>query len=183
MGRFVFRLGVNCLETTPMAGDFSGLELRWIRRVAVDGFRVEDFFALGVGEWGRWVMIFSDRNDPVEATSVADMAIRAASSLDPKPDAILIVVDAHFPDFLDEAATGSLVPENLATPAPIVRFAGLDRFLQGLGIHVGVHQNLAGREIGCHTREVAVGVEFGGELVALFDLFDRGAFGKRCTGL
>ena len=107
------------------------------------------------------------------------MTTGVAGDLDPEPDGVLVVVDAHFDHLLDEAAGRALVPQALAAAAPIERFAVLDGFRQCLGIHVGVHQHLARLGGGGDHRYQSVGIEFGRELRAFLDLFDADALAER----
>src|SRR5688572_1501164 len=104
------------------------LELRGVRGVAVDDFRVEHLFFLG--ELER-LDTLADRNAPVEAGPIADVTAGAlAGDGHLEPDAVLIVVDHELRHLLDESARRAFVPEDLAAAAPVVGFTGLDRLAQ-----------------------------------------------------
>src|SRR5688572_31549009 len=114
--RFLRAQAVRALRhTTPEIGSERGqiyflsgtrsvpLELRRVRRVAVDDFRVEHFFFLG--ELEPFGGALAERDASIEAGAIADVAARAAAGdADLEPDAILIVVDHDLDDFLHEAA-------------------------------------------------------------------------------
>ena len=104
------------------------------------------------------------------------MARRAAAvHLDPEPYGVLVVVDAHFGDPLGETRGRALVPEGPAGAGPVVGLAGFDGLGQRLGIHIAVHQQLAGLEVGGDHRDQPVVIELGCELMAFLHLFDGGA--------
>src|SRR5690606_35808270 len=114
----------------------------------------------------------------VEARAVADMAARAAGDVDAQPDAILVVIDQELADALHEAARRAFVPQGLAAAAVVMRLAGLDRALERLGVHVAVHQQLAGLVIRGNGGDQAALVELRRELRAFLDLLDADARGE-----
>ena len=121
----------------------------------------------------------SHRHPAVEAGAIADVAAGAAGDLDPQPDAILVVIDPHLDHFLHESAGGALVPELLTAAAPVVGLAGLDRLGEGLAVHHGHHQHLAGGMVGGHTGDEALRVELRCQLMAFLNLLHGNSLAER----
>jgi hypothetical protein len=68
------------------------------------------------------------------------MATGSSNNFDTQPYAILIIIDSHLANLLNQSAGCPFVPKLLPAPAPVVRFAGFNGPLQGIGIDVSVHQ-------------------------------------------
>ena len=88
-----------------------------------------------------------------------------------EPHTILVVVNPDFADVLDQTARRALTPKTLATSAPVVRFTRFNRQSKGFFVHVGVHEELATRVVGCYDGNHPGGIEFRGEVAAFFNLF------------
>lgn len=149
------------------------LKNRRIRRVAVNLFRVEHLFRFFKLER---VVAFAGGDGAVEAGAVADVAAGVAGDFDAEPDGVLVVIDAQFEHFLNEAAGRAFVPEHLARTAPVMGLAGTDGFLQRFLVHIAHHQHFAAVGGGGDADDQAVAVEFRGKVIAFFDLFDGEAF-------
>ncbi len=105
------------------------------------------------------------------------MAGGAAGDFHAHPEAVLVVVDEEFLDFLDEAGGGALVPDDLAAAAEVDGFAEFDGHFEGFGVHIALHEDFAGGVVGGDDGDEAVIIELGGEGETFFDLFDGGAGG------
>ena len=84
---------------------------------------------------------------------------------------ILVAIDAQFHHLLGQAAGRTLVPQFLAAAAPVDCLAEPYGLLQGLLVHEGDHQHIAGLVIHRHRRHQAVLIELGGQLKPFFQLF------------
>ena len=86
---------------------------------------------------------------------------------------ILIAIDPHFRDIQRIAAAFAFLPKFFSRAAPEPGRTGSDCAGEGLFVHIGEHQDLAGRGVTSNAGDGALFVEFRGEFVAFFDLFDR----------
>jgi len=77
-----------------------------------------------------------------------------------------------------EAARCALVPEAFAAPAPIYGLAQRDRLRERLGVHVGMHEYFAGREVRGNYGDQPVLIELGGQFDSFLDLLDALSFRK-----
>lgn len=98
------------------------------------------------------------------------MAGAGAHLLDLQPNRILVAVDTHFVNLLDLAGGIALAPERPPAAAVVMRLARLEAAGERLRIHIGEHQDLARLRIGGHGGQETVGIEFGHEDCAGFDL-------------
>jgi len=138
------------------------LQTRRVGRVAVDLLRIEGLLVFLEGQ--RDGTVHSPRpgrDRAVETRAVADVATGVALDLDPEPDGVLVVVDAHLDDGLHQPAGRALVPQHLARAAPVDGLAQFDGAGEGLGVHVGVHQHLARVGVGGDHGDQAVLVKLG----------------------
>ncbi len=78
----------------------------------------------------------------VEAGALARVAGRAGG-LDEREQRVAVAVDAQRADLLDVAGRRALVPQLVAGAAPQMQLAGLAGPVDGLGVGVGEHQDLA----------------------------------------
>jgi hypothetical protein len=67
-----------------------------------------------------------------------------AADRNPKPEDILVAVDAHLDHGENVSALFTLFPETIARAAPEVREAGVDRRRKRFRVHPGEHQDFAG---------------------------------------
>ena len=131
----------------PREGPYSGLPPIHRRRVD-DSFLVNDDFSIAIDgpEEARWV------------TFVAS----CAGLLDGEEDGIGVTIDADLEDFLSMAAFFAFSPKFPAAAAEVGSHTGLQRFLEGLLVHPGEHEDLSGGGIlGDGWEEAAGEVEIG----------------------
>src|SRR5262245_29804830 len=148
--------------------------LRLVRPVHV--LRVER--ALRVAELERDRAGLAERHRAVEAGAPAGMAGPRPRLLDLDPDRVLIAVDAHLHHALHVAGALALAPERPPRAAEVPGLPGRDGPLERLRIHVRDHEHLARARVGRHAGDETVGVEFGREGEAFFDLFGRAGLGE-----
>src|SRR5262245_25646284 len=133
---------------------------------------------LRVAEFKRDRAGLAERHRAIEAGAPAGMAGPRPHLLDLDPDRVLIAVDAHLDHALHVAGALPLAPERPARAAEVPGLPGRDRPLKRLRVHVRDHEHLARARVGGHAGDEAVGIEFGRERAAFFDLFGRAGLGE-----
>ena len=85
-----------------------------------------------------------------------------AGLFDGEQDGIGVTIDADLEDFLSMPAFFAFSPKFIAAAAEVGSHTGLQGFIEGLPVHPGEHEDLAGGGIlGDSREETAGGVEIG----------------------
>jgi len=142
--------------------------------VTVDQVGIESFFSFRVANLASFQF-----NSSVKTTAITHMtacwrAVRSGREQDSQPEGILVVVNAHFDHALHQTTGRVFAPQHLSASAPIMCFAGQDRFFQCFAVHVAQHQDITRDGIGGHAGDQSIAIKFGGKIVTFFDLLYRG---------
>jgi len=121
--------------------------------IPVDLFRLENLLA------DKFPIIRSFLIFAEEAAVKAFMA-GGAGLLDLDEQNILIAIDGDGFDGLDVPAGFAFEPELISAAAEEMGFAGLDGFFEGIAVHPGHHEDLAGIDVLNDGGNKPAGIEF-----------------------
>src|SRR5262245_4601517 len=155
----------RCLRVTAAnpTAQIVGLTLWLGGQIRIEGF-------VRVAKLERCRAALAERDCTVKTRASAGMARAGALLVDPQPDCVLVGIDPQFDHVLNMAGRLAFLPQRLARAAEVPGFAACDGFAKSFLIHVRNHQHVARFRIGDNCRDQAIGVEFGRERQALFEI-------------